>query len=173
MCNNKNPFLHIPLCRPSELTWEGFRGPKASAMSFILECSHKVDLGNFQCPYEESDLHQLNFALYFQFFSQNYGLQPIFHETQIARISEVFKRKKLGMAAVCEIEKNITRKWENIFELNHDRYFFYKRFRENPEQFLKNRLLDIGRYTNALYFYKTNMEELRKQFQFKVKKYKD
>ena len=73
------------------------------------------------------------------------------------------------MAAVCEIEANVTKKWENIFEMNHDRYFFYERFRKNPEQFLKNRLLDIGRYTNALYFYKNNLDELREEFQFKVR----
>ena len=54
-----------------------------------------------------------------------------------------------------------------FFEYNHDRYFFYNRFRGNPEEFLSNRLLDIGRYTNALYFYKENLAELRRQFQFK------
>ena len=30
------------------------------AMGFLLECSHKVDLGYFQCPNGESDLHQPN-----------------------------------------------------------------------------------------------------------------
>ena len=63
----------------------------------------------------------------------------------------------------------MTKRWEPLFEYNHDRYFFYNRFRRNPEKFLSNRLLDIGRYTNALYFYKENLPELRKQFQFKNK----
>ena len=70
------------------------------------------------------------------------------------------------MDAVCELEENVSKKWENLFELNKDRYFFYNRFRRNPDEFLSNRLLDIGRYTNALYFYKENLPELRKQFQF-------
>ena len=88
---------------------------------------------------------------------------------QIARIGAVFKRSKLEMDAVCELEENVTKRWEPLFEYNHDRYFFYNRFRRNPEKFLSNRLLDIGRYTNALYFYKENLPELRKQFQFKDK----
>ena len=71
------------------------------------------------------------------------------------------------MDAVCELEENVTKRWEPLFEYNHDRYFFYNRFRRNPEEFLSNRLLDIGRYTNALYFYKENLPELRRQFQFK------
>ena len=33
------------------------------AMGFLLECLHKVDLGNFQCPNGESDLHQLFFVV--------------------------------------------------------------------------------------------------------------
>ena len=68
------------------------------------------------------------------------------------------------MDAVCDL--NVSKKWENLFELNKDRYFFYNRFRSNPGEFLSNRLLDIGRYTNALYFYKENLPELRRQFQF-------
>ena len=86
---------------------------------------------------------------------------------QIARIGAVFKRSKLEMDAVCELEENVTKRWEPLFEYNHDRYFFCNRFRRNPEEFLSNRLLDIGRYTNALYFYKENLPELRRQFQFK------
>ena len=78
----------------------------------------------------------------------------------------VFNRSKLEMDAVCDLEENVSKKWENLFELNKDRYFFYNRFRRNPDEFLSNRLLDIGRYTNALYFYKENLPELRKQFQF-------
>ena len=78
----------------------------------------------------------------------------------------VFNRSKLEMDAVCDLEENVSKKWENLFELNKDRYFFYNRFRRNPDDFLSNRLLDIGRYTNALYFYKENLPELRKQFQF-------
>ena len=78
----------------------------------------------------------------------------------------VFNRSKLEMDAVCDLEENVSKKWENLFELNKDRYFFYNRFRSNPDEFLSNRLLDIGRYTNALYFYKENLSELRKQFQF-------
>ena len=70
------------------------------------------------------------------------------------------------MDAVCDLEENVSKKWENLFELNKDRYFFYNRFRSNPDEFLSNRLLDIGRYTNALYFYKENLPELRQQFQF-------
>ena len=94
-------------------------------------------------------------------------MQPKFLEVQIARIGAVFKRSKLEMDAVCELEENVTKRWEPMFEYNHDRYFFYNRFRRNPEEFLSNRLLDIGRYTNALYFYKENLPELRRQFQFK------
>ena len=94
-------------------------------------------------------------------------MQPKFLEVQIARIGAVFKRSKLEMDAVCDLEENVTKRWEPLFEYNHDRYFFYQRFRRNPEKFLSNRLLDIGRYTNALYFYKENLPELRKQFQFK------
>ena len=94
-------------------------------------------------------------------------MQPKFLEAQIARIGAVFKRSKLEMAAVCKLEENVTKRWEPLFEYNHDRYFFYKRFRRKPEKFLSNRLLDIGRYTNALYFYKENLPELRRQFQFK------
>ena len=93
-------------------------------------------------------------------------MQPIFHEKQISRIAAVFNRSKLEMDAVCELEENVSKKWENLFELNKDRYFFYNRFRSKPGEFLSNRLLDIGRYTNALYFYKENLPELRKQFQF-------
>ena len=93
-------------------------------------------------------------------------MQPIFHEKQISRIAAVFNRSKLEMDAVCDLEENVSKKWENLFELNKDRYFFYNRFRRNPDEFLSNRLLDIGRYTNALYFYKENLSELRKQFQF-------
>ena len=96
-------------------------------------------------------------------------MQPKFLEVQIARIAAVFNRSKLEMDAVCELEANVTKRWEPLFEYNHDRYFFYNRFRRNPEQFLSNRLLDIGRYTNALYFYKENLPELRKQLQFKDK----
>ena len=33
------------------------------AMDFLLECLHKVDLGNFQCPNGESDSHQLKIFL--------------------------------------------------------------------------------------------------------------
>ena len=104
-------------------------------------------------------------------------MQPKFLEVQIARIGAVFKRSKLEVDAVCELEENVTKCWEplfeytstttTLFEYNHDRYFFYNRFRRNPEEFLSNRLLDIGRYTNALYFYKENLPELRRQFQFK------
>ena len=93
-------------------------------------------------------------------------MQPKFLEVQIARISAVFNRSKLQMDAVCDLETNVTKRWEPLFEYNRDRYFFYNRFRRNPEEFLSNRLLDIGRYTNALYFYKENLPELRKQFQF-------
>ena len=96
-------------------------------------------------------------------------MQPKFLEVQIARIAAVFKRSKLEMDAVCELEENVTKRWEPLFEYNHDRYFFYNRFRRNPKKFLSNRLLDIGRYTNALYFYKENLPELRKQLQFKDK----
>ena len=71
------------------------------------------------------------------------------------------------MDAVCDLEKNVTKRWEPLFEYNRDRYFFYNRFRRNPEKFISSRLLDIGRYTNALYFYKENLPELRKQFQFR------
>ena len=93
-------------------------------------------------------------------------MQPKFLETQIARIAAVFNRSRLKMDAVCDLEENVTKRWEPLFEYNRDRYFFYNRFRGNPEKFLSNRLLDIGRYTNALYFYKENLSELRKQFQF-------
>ena len=93
-------------------------------------------------------------------------MQPKFLEVQIARIAAVFQRSKLRMDAVCELEENVTKLWEPLFEYNHDRYFFYNRFRRNPDEFLSNQLLDIGRYTNALYFYKENLPELRKQFQF-------
>ena len=71
------------------------------------------------------------------------------------------------MDAVCDFETNVTKSWEPLFEYNRDRYFFYNRFRRNPEEFLSNRLLDIGKYTNALYFYKENLPDLRKQFIFK------
>ena len=94
-------------------------------------------------------------------------MQPKFLETQIARIAAVFNRSRLKMDAVCDLEKNVTKRWEPLFEYNRDRYFFYNRFRRNPEKFLSSRLLDIGRYTNALYFYKENLPELRKQFQFR------
>ena len=101
-------------------------------------------------------------------------MQPKFLEVQIARIAAVFQRSKLQMDAVCELEfelqngvgVRVTKRWEPLFEYNHDRYFFYNRFRRNPDEFLSNQLLDIGRYTNALYFYKENLPELRKQFQF-------
>ena len=94
-------------------------------------------------------------------------MQPKFVEVQIARIAAVFQRSKLEMDAVCELEANVTKRWEPLFEHNHNRYFFYNRFRRNPDKFLSNRLLDIGRYTNALYFYKENLPELRRQFQFR------
>ena len=95
-------------------------------------------------------------------------MQPTFLEVQIARIAAVFNRTKLQMDAVCKVDlTNSTKKWENLFELNHDRYFFYNRFKENPDDYLMNKLLDIGRYTNALYFYKDNLPELRRQFQFR------
>ena len=101
-------------------------------------------------------------------------MQPKFVEVQIARIAAVFQRSKLQMDAVCKLEfelqngvgVRVTKRWEPLFEYNHDRYFFYNRFRRNPDEFLANRLLDIGRYTNGLYFYKENLPELRKQFQF-------
>ena len=94
-------------------------------------------------------------------------MQPKFLEVQIARIAAVFNRSKLQMDAVCDLETNVTKRWEPLFEYNRDRYFFYNRFRRNPEEFLSNRLLDIGKYTNALYFYKENLPDLRKQFIFK------
>ena len=95
-------------------------------------------------------------------------MQPTFLEVQIARIAAVFNRTKLQMDAVCKVDvANSTKKWENLFEMNHDRYFFYNKFRKNPDNYLVNKLLDIGRYTNALYFYKDNLPELRKQFQFR------
>ena len=94
-------------------------------------------------------------------------MQPKFLEVQIARIAAVFNRSKLQMDAVCDLETNVTKRWEPLFEYNRDRYFFYNRFRRNPEEFLSNRLLDIGKYTNALYFYKENLLDLRKQFMFK------
>ena len=94
-------------------------------------------------------------------------MQPKLLEVQIARIAAVFNRSKLQMDAVCDLETNVTKHWEPLFEYNRDRYFFYNRFRRNPEEFLSNRLLDIGKYTNALYFYKENLPDLRKQFIFK------
>ena len=93
-------------------------------------------------------------------------MQPKFLEVQIARIAAVFQRSKLEMDAVCQLEENVTKRWEPLFEYNHDGYICYNRFRRNPDEFLSNRLLDIGRYTNALYFYKENLPELRRQFQF-------
>ena len=95
-------------------------------------------------------------------------MQPNFLEDQIAQIAAVFNRSKLQMDAVCELEMNDeSLAWEPLFELSSDRVIFYNRFRKNPQQFLQNRLLDIGRFTNALYFYKENLSELQKQFQFK------
>ena len=95
-------------------------------------------------------------------------MQATFLEVQIARIAAVFNRTQLQMDAVCRVDlTNSTKKWENLFELNHERYFFYDRFRKNPDDYLMNKLLDIGRYTNALYFYKDNLPELRRQFQFR------
>ncbi len=102
-----------------------------------------------------------------QYFSQNYGMQPVLMERQIDRIAAVFNRSQLQMDAECTVEKKDSMKWKPLFEYNHDRYFFYKRFRTDPGQFLTNQLLDIGRYTNALYFYKDNMAELRDQFVFR------
>ena len=81
-------------------------------------------------------------------------MQQTFLEGQIVLISAVFKRSKLQMDAVCQIDETAaTKHWENLFEI-HDRYFFYNRFRRDPQPFLKNKLLDIGVYTNAFYFYK-------------------
>ena len=95
-------------------------------------------------------------------------MQPNFLEDQIAQIAAVFNRSKLQMDAVCDLEMNDeSLAWEPLFELSTDRVIFYNRFRKNPQQFLQNRLLDIGRFTNALYFYKENLPDLRKQFQFK------
>ena len=67
------------------------------------------------------------------------------------------------------LQPNVSKKWEALYEENHERYFFYQRFQDDPEPFLRNRLLDVGRYTNALYFYKDNLDQLRDQFQFKVR----
>jgi hypothetical protein len=94
-------------------------------------------------------------------------MQPVLMKRQIEAIAAVFKRSRLQMDAVCTVEKKDSMQWKPLFEYNHDRYFFYRRFRADPGQFLNNQLLDIGRYTNALYFYKDNMAELRDQFVFR------
>lgn len=131
--------------------------PKDSSFPSILRTPCDGRIGN-----------QLSVYATAWYFSQNYGMQPTFLEVQIARIAAVFNRTKLQMDAVCKVDlTNSTKKWENLFELNHDRYFFYNRFKENPDDYLMNKLLDIGRYTNALYFYKDNLPELRRQFQFR------
>ena len=58
-------------------------------------------------------------------------MQATFLEVQIARIAAVFNRSQLQMDAVCRVDlTNSTKKWENLFELNHERYFFYDRFRK-------------------------------------------
>ena len=102
----------------------------------------------------------------FQYFSQNYGLQPKFCETQIAKISKVFNRTKLQMDKICKLKKNKKRSWKPLFEKNLDGYFSYKRFHRNPENFHFNQFLDIGKCTNALFLFKENLPELRQQFQF-------
>jgi len=102
------------------------------------------------------------------YFSQKYGMQPTILEEQIASIAAVFKRSKLQMDAVCKVEdKGSPLKWEPLFEVNKEGYYFYDRVTQDPEPFLKNKLLDIGMWTNALYFYKENLPELKKQFEIK------
>ena len=41
-------------------------------------------------------------------------MQPKFLEVQIARIGAVFKRSKLEMDAVFELEENVTKRWEPL-----------------------------------------------------------
>ena len=95
-------------------------------------------------------------------------MQPSFLEPQIASIAAVFKRSKLQMDAVCKVEENESPlQWEPLFEVNQEGYYYYERLTQDPEPFLKNKLLDIGMWTNALYFYKENLPELKKQFEFK------
>ena len=57
-------FLHFPhellhFFAPKNIFLGGFSGFKPMAMGFLLECLHKVDLVNFQCPNGENDLNQL------------------------------------------------------------------------------------------------------------------
>ena len=92
-------------------------------------------------------------------------------EIQLTKISDVFDRTKLKFNASCILEKHNNLKWENMYETNREGYlYYYKKFTANPKQFINNRFLNIGMWANALYFYKENLIELRKQFQFKVRK---
>ena len=92
-------------------------------------------------------------------------------EIQLTKISDVFDRTKLQFNASCILEKHNNLKLEKMYETNREGYlYYYKKFTANPKQFLTNRFLDIGTWANALYLYKENLIELRKQFQFKVRK---
>ena len=64
------------------------------------------------------------------------------------------------------IKKNKKRSWKLLYEKNRDGYLSYERFHRNPENFRFNQFLDIGKCTNALFLFKENLPELRKQFQF-------
>ena len=44
----------------------------------------------------------------------------------------------------------------------------YDKFTQNKTAYLRNKLLDVGKYANALNFYKENIKELKEHFQFKV-----
>ena len=95
-------------------------------------------------------------------------MQPKLEEVQIAKIAKVFNRSKLQMDAVCQMENNLRKKpWKPLYEKDSNGYKTYETFHENPRKFRFNRLLDIGKCTNALHLFKENLPELRKQFQFK------
>ena len=95
-------------------------------------------------------------------------MQPKLKEVQIAKIAEVFNRSKLQMDAVCQMENNLRKKpWKPLYEKDSNGYLSYETFHENPRKFRFNRLLDIGKCTNALHLFKENLPELCKQFQFK------
>ena len=94
-------------------------------------------------------------------------MQPKLKEVQIAKIAEVFNRSKLQMDAVCEMENDLRKPWKPLYEKDPNGYLSYKTFHKNPRKFCFNRLLDIGKCTNALHLFKENLPELRQQFQFK------
>ena len=102
-----------------------------------------------------------------QYFSQNYGMQPLIAESMMKKIGEVFNRSFFHMDGVCSLENKTPIKWKPLCESNGYLYY-YNRFKSHPEPFLKNMLLDIGFYPNALFLYKENLAELKSEFQFKV-----